>query len=364
MSLTRRRLLAAGAASGAAIWLPEAASVADAASRRRVPLARGGGFASGVMSGDPGPRSVTLWTRLDDADPRRLRLRLEIATDEEFRRVVLRRDVPAVHTADHTAKVRVGGLRPDTRYWFRFHPHDPVAGGPHPDRAGARLPAADQDRLLLLPGLLLGLLRGLRATAGARPGLRDLRRRLRLRPHLLRLGLRRCPPGPGRQRPRQRGPKAARVPREVPAVPQRPRPRRAAPPRPARSAVGRPRGRRQLRRDAAHQDAAARRRRQRAGQLHRRADPQRLARLARVHAVPALRALVPDLPQASLRAQRRAVHGRLALLPRRPAVRRQRLQALRGPRRPAAVPGSGAAGVAEGRAGILAPTGSWWATSR
>ncbi|MFL5844633.1 MAG: alkaline phosphatase D family protein [Solirubrobacteraceae bacterium] len=120
MELTRRRFIAAGAAGGAAIWLPDAAGIADAASRRRVPLARGGGFSTGVLSGDPGPRSVTLWTRLDDADPRQLRLRLEMATDEQFRHVVLRRDVPAIHTADHTAKVRVGGLQPDTRYWFRF----------------------------------------------------------------------------------------------------------------------------------------------------------------------------------------------------------------------------------------------------
>jgi alkaline phosphatase D len=120
MELTRRRFIAAGAAGGAAIWLPDAARIADAASRRRVPLATAGGFSTGVMSGDPGPRSVTLWTRLDDGEARRTRLRLEIARDEDFRNVVLRRDVPAIHTADHTAKVRVGGLDPDTRYWFRF----------------------------------------------------------------------------------------------------------------------------------------------------------------------------------------------------------------------------------------------------
>ncbi len=120
MELTRRRFIAAGAASSAVIWLPGAAQIADAKSRRRVPLAREGGFSTGVMSGDPGPRSVTLWTRLDDAGPRRLRLHLEMSTDEDFKQVVLRRDVPAIHTADHTAKVRVGGLKPDTRYWFRF----------------------------------------------------------------------------------------------------------------------------------------------------------------------------------------------------------------------------------------------------
>jgi alkaline phosphatase D len=120
MGTTRRRFIASGAAAGAAIWLPEAALVADARSRRKVPLAPDGGFSTGVMSGDPGPRSITLWTRLDGADARQERLRLEVATDEGFGNVVLRREVPAVHTADHTAKIRVGGLQPDTRYWFRF----------------------------------------------------------------------------------------------------------------------------------------------------------------------------------------------------------------------------------------------------
>lgn len=117
---TRRHFLYAGAAAGAMIWLPDAVLEADAAPRRKVPLARGGGFSSGVMSGDPTPSAVTLWARLDDAEQARLRVRLEIATDETFRRVVMRRDVPVTRLRDHTAKIRVGGLRPDTRYFFRF----------------------------------------------------------------------------------------------------------------------------------------------------------------------------------------------------------------------------------------------------
>ncbi|MBI5104691.1 MAG: alkaline phosphatase D family protein [Solirubrobacterales bacterium] len=120
MGVTRRELLVAGAAGGVAIWLPDGVREADAASRRKVPLARDGGFASGVMSGDPAPDAVTLWTRLDDQEAPRQRLRLDVARDPEFRRVVLRRDVPVTALRDHTAKVRVGGLSPDTRYWFRF----------------------------------------------------------------------------------------------------------------------------------------------------------------------------------------------------------------------------------------------------
>jgi alkaline phosphatase D len=117
---TRRHFLYAGAAAGAMVWLPDGVLEADAASRPKVPLARGGGFASGVMSGDPAPDRVTLWTRLDDQEAARSRVRLEIARDEGFRNVVLRRDVPITALRDHTAKVRVGGLQPDRRYWFRF----------------------------------------------------------------------------------------------------------------------------------------------------------------------------------------------------------------------------------------------------
>ncbi|WP_205698355.1 alkaline phosphatase [Conexibacter sp. SYSU D00693] len=120
-AFTRRRLLAVSGAAGVAILLPDGVRVADAASRKKVPLARGGGFSSGVMSGDPAPDAVTLWTRLDDVqEAGRARLRLEIARDEGFSKVVLRRDVPVTALRDWTAKVRVSGLDPDERYWFRF----------------------------------------------------------------------------------------------------------------------------------------------------------------------------------------------------------------------------------------------------
>jgi alkaline phosphatase D len=118
--ITRRRFLAAGAAGTAAIWLPDAALIADARSKRKVPLARAGGFSTGVLSGDPSPHAVTLWTRLDDNEAAKLRVRLEVATDSSFRHVVLRRDVPVLAGSDHTAKIRVGGLKPDKRYFFRF----------------------------------------------------------------------------------------------------------------------------------------------------------------------------------------------------------------------------------------------------
>jgi alkaline phosphatase D len=64
---------------------------------------------------------MTFWTRLGEQDPRRsVRVRLEVATDEAFRHVVVRRRIPATKLRDHTVKVRVGGLKPDSRYFYRF----------------------------------------------------------------------------------------------------------------------------------------------------------------------------------------------------------------------------------------------------
>ncbi len=118
--ISRRHFLYGGAAAGAGLWLPADVLDADARARRRVPLARSGRFVDGVMSGDPSPTAVTLWTRLEGNARDRLRVELEVATDEDFRRVVLRRLVPTRASRDHTVKVRVGGLKPDRRYWFRF----------------------------------------------------------------------------------------------------------------------------------------------------------------------------------------------------------------------------------------------------
>ena len=112
---SRRHFLYGGAVAGAGIWLPADVREADARARKKVPLARSGAFTDGVLSGDPSPTAVTLWTRLDENPRDRLRVELEVARDPGFRRVVLRRLVPTRASRDHTVKVRVGGLKPDRR---------------------------------------------------------------------------------------------------------------------------------------------------------------------------------------------------------------------------------------------------------
>ena len=115
--LRRREFLIAGAAAGLTLAGP--VNHAALARGRRLPLAREGRFASGVMSGVPGPRAITLWTRLGEVE-RTSRLRLEIATDPRFRNVVQRRSVVAEEKGGFTVHERVTGLRPHREYFYRF----------------------------------------------------------------------------------------------------------------------------------------------------------------------------------------------------------------------------------------------------
>jgi alkaline phosphatase D len=113
--LSRRQLLVR---SGAAVLVPQtlAAGLADTARAR--PL-RGGRFREGVMSGDPAPRAITLWTRLAGVE-RRGTVRLEVARDRGFRHVVARGRVATGPHAGGAVKARVTGLAPYDQYYYRF----------------------------------------------------------------------------------------------------------------------------------------------------------------------------------------------------------------------------------------------------
>jgi alkaline phosphatase D len=75
-------------------------------------------FPQGVASGDPAPDGVLLWTRVESDGTERVRY--EVATDPDFRRIVAmgERDVDA--ETDHTLRVEVTGLTAHTTYWYRF----------------------------------------------------------------------------------------------------------------------------------------------------------------------------------------------------------------------------------------------------
>jgi alkaline phosphatase D len=138
--LDRRTLLTAAASLGAtAAWAHSRATVPGRPCVERRDL-----YPQGVASGDPDASSVILWTRRPFPAPRpNARLRVEVAQDEAFRRVAARAQVKIGPDSDWTARVLVGGLTPETVYWYRFVDDDGSAS-----RVGRTItaPGDDDDR--------------------------------------------------------------------------------------------------------------------------------------------------------------------------------------------------------------------------
>jgi alkaline phosphatase D len=144
--LTRRQLVGS-AGVGALILGGVPVDAWARAGRRRAavpPLASGAAFDLGVAAGAPKPRGAILWTRIAGQSGD-VRLKLEVAGDPGFKKVVERRDVVATAAADHTVHARVEGrkvLAPDSRYWYRFA----SAGGSSPVGRFKTLPPPDSQR--------------------------------------------------------------------------------------------------------------------------------------------------------------------------------------------------------------------------
>lgn len=118
--MNRRRFLALAATLGAsAAFARKAAARSQVAWRERRDL-----FPEGVASGDPQGGSVLLWTRYPAADGQPARLSVEVAEDQDFRRVVVHTTVPVSADADWTCRVLVSGLKPARVYWYRFADHE------------------------------------------------------------------------------------------------------------------------------------------------------------------------------------------------------------------------------------------------
>jgi alkaline phosphatase D len=119
MAITRRQAIQSAAAFGAALaWPALFARGAQLASTERRDL-----YPQGVASGDPHPDSVVLWTRRPPApDPSGTasRLRVEIALDAGFDRIVSRAEARISAETDWTCRVFAAGLRPSQVYWYRF----------------------------------------------------------------------------------------------------------------------------------------------------------------------------------------------------------------------------------------------------
>jgi len=102
-------------------------------------------FPQGLASGDPSPTSVVLWTRVEAVDGAAgpVEVLLQVSNSSDFGELVVEERVVAEAAADHTVRVIVRELEPDTRYWYRF-----VAGGDATDLVGRTrtAPAPDADR--------------------------------------------------------------------------------------------------------------------------------------------------------------------------------------------------------------------------
>src|SRR5215475_11395401 len=122
--VTRRALLAGSAAALAATRIG------------RVRAFTGNPFTLGVASGNPGPDSMILWTRLApqplSPDPDRpggmppdpVAIRWEVALDEGLTQIVWHGEATAMPEYAHAVHIESAGLEPGRDYWYRF-----IAGG-------------------------------------------------------------------------------------------------------------------------------------------------------------------------------------------------------------------------------------------
>lgn len=76
-------------------------------------------FRHGVASGDPGPNSVVLWTRVTTADEV-CPVTWQLAADPDFAVVLQSGETVARRRDDHTVKVVPEGLEPGRSYHYRF----------------------------------------------------------------------------------------------------------------------------------------------------------------------------------------------------------------------------------------------------
>jgi alkaline phosphatase D len=109
IEIDRRLLLKAGALGLGALAVP---GVAQVFSQR--------GFTHDVASGEPGPRSVMLWTRYVPGSGGSGRLSWQVSTSADFGRIAAQGAVTAQEEHDHCVKPVARGLAPGRWYFYRF----------------------------------------------------------------------------------------------------------------------------------------------------------------------------------------------------------------------------------------------------
>jgi alkaline phosphatase D len=133
--VSRRRFIAGAGGALLALPLVGAGRAGGGRPPRSVPNLPGGLFSLGVASGDPIPGGVVLWTRLAPeplagggmSEVGDVPVRWEVASDENFRRVVRAGSAMASPAWAHSVHVDVRHLRHDAWYFYRFRVADQVS---------------------------------------------------------------------------------------------------------------------------------------------------------------------------------------------------------------------------------------------
>jgi len=120
-TVSRRQFLKLSVALGASLaWGCATVRPSSSGWRERRDL-----YPQGVASGDPDDNSVLLWTRRPYADGRTsATLRVEVADDAAFTRVIAKTTARVQDASDWTCRVLVGNLQSAREYWYRFVDED------------------------------------------------------------------------------------------------------------------------------------------------------------------------------------------------------------------------------------------------
>jgi alkaline phosphatase D len=114
---TRRQFVLRGAGAAATVLVPTSLATTLAAAK---PF-KGGRFPDGVIAGDPTPKGISLWTRLDPhGSGGSGTVELEVAKDKSFRHVVARKSIKTGSSSNYAVKARVEGLQAHEEYHYRF----------------------------------------------------------------------------------------------------------------------------------------------------------------------------------------------------------------------------------------------------
>lgn len=136
--ITRRTALTAGIAASAA----SCASTPKLTAYTAVSNVADGMFAHGVASGDPGPRSVVIWSRLSTTGNGPVVVKWELSDDDNFSSIARQGEVITGPSRDWTVKAQPGNLDPAKTYFYRFRFADTVS----PTGRTKTLPAGAVDQ--------------------------------------------------------------------------------------------------------------------------------------------------------------------------------------------------------------------------